>query len=183
MKTTLFYRRWQAFPSALILSATLTCTGAQAFAVLPDTGAAVAAQGDIRVTGAVQINPTAVEVYFSNGQHATLDFYGKNIFRLFVDPSGGILRDPKADPEAQILVDDPRGVCKGGTGCFGCRGAESDRQRTGCGNLYRMAGSEVRQVVRTDECHRPDARNRGAAGVGSGGFPERKDCDDIEGTA
>lgn len=113
MKTTLFYRRWQAFPSALILSVTLTCTGAQAFAVLPDTGAAVAAQGDIRVTGAVQINPTAVEVYFSNGQHATLDFYGKNIFRLFVDPSGGILRDPKADPEAQILVDDPRGVCKG----------------------------------------------------------------------
>lgn len=86
MKTTLFYRRWQAFPSALILSATLTCTGAQAFAVLPDTGAAVAAQGDIRVTGAVQINPTAVEAYFSNGQHATLDFYGKNIFRLFVDP-------------------------------------------------------------------------------------------------
>ena len=71
------------------------------------------AGGDIRVTGAVQINPTAVEVYFSNGQHATLDFYGKNIFRLFVDPSGGILRDPKADPEAQILVDDPRGVCKG----------------------------------------------------------------------
>lgn len=61
-----------------------------------------------QVTGAVQLNPTTVEVLFSNQQRLTLDFYGENIFRLFRDNSGGILRDPQAEPEAHILVDQPR---------------------------------------------------------------------------
>ena len=37
-----------------------------------------------------------------------LDFYGQNICRLFQDPNGGIVRDPQAKPEAQILVAQPR---------------------------------------------------------------------------
>lgn len=38
----------------------------------------------------------------------TLDFYGESIFRLFQDNAGGILRDPQAEPEARILVPQPR---------------------------------------------------------------------------
>lgn len=38
----------------------------------------------------------------------TFDFYGDNIFRMFQDTNGGILRDPEAKPEARILVDNPR---------------------------------------------------------------------------
>ena len=37
-----------------------------------------------------------------------LDFYGENIFRLFQDPKGGILRAPVSDPHAEILADSPR---------------------------------------------------------------------------
>lgn len=58
-----------------------------------------------------QINPTSVELRMSNGQTITLDFYGENIFRMFQDVNGGIIRDPKpmtGYPEAQILVDNPR---------------------------------------------------------------------------
>ena len=54
-----------------------------------------------------KLNPTTVEVY-QDGQLLTLDFYGPNIVRLFLDPQGGIVRDPVATPPAQILVDQPR---------------------------------------------------------------------------
>jgi len=54
-----------------------------------------------------KLNPTTVEVY-QDGQLLTLDFYGPNIVRLFLDPQGGIVRDPVAQPPAQILVDQPR---------------------------------------------------------------------------
>ncbi|MGM1429501.1 TIM-barrel domain-containing protein [Sphingobacterium lactis] len=60
------------------------------------------------VVAVAQINPTTVEILFQNQQRLVLDFYGKNIFRLFQDSKGGILRDPEAKPEAQILVDQPR---------------------------------------------------------------------------
>lgn len=60
------------------------------------------------ITGVKQINPTTVEVMFSDNQRMTFDFYGENIFRMFHDPNGGILRDPEAKPDAQILVDNPR---------------------------------------------------------------------------
>ena len=52
-------------------------------------------------------NPTTVDVIFGN-ERMTFDFYGDNIFRLFQDNNGGIIRDPEAKPEAQILVDNPR---------------------------------------------------------------------------
>ena len=58
-----------------------------------------------------QINPTTVEVKLKEGKRITIDFYGENIFRLFRDDNGGIVRDPKpyeGYPDAQILVDAPR---------------------------------------------------------------------------
>ena len=56
----------------------------------------------------VKVNPTTVELNLSNKQKVTLDFYGENIFRVFQDNKGGIIRNPKATPEAKILVDNPR---------------------------------------------------------------------------
>ena len=65
------------------------------------------------VIGARKINPTTIEILLTHNQRRTLDFYGENIFRVFQDNSGGIIRDPKAKPEAQILVDNPRkGISK-----------------------------------------------------------------------
>lgn len=61
------------------------------------------AQGTIR-----KINSTTAEVVLDNGQSLYLDFYGENIFRIFQDPKGGIIRDPEAMPPARILVDQPR---------------------------------------------------------------------------
>lgn len=63
---------------------------------------------DLSVKSIRKINPTTVEITYNNGEMLTLDFYGKNIFRLFRDPKGGILRDPASNPPAQILVDRPR---------------------------------------------------------------------------
>lgn len=56
---------------------------------------------------AVKINPTTVDVVFGD-ERMTLDFYGDNIFRLFQDNTGGVIRDPEARPEASILVENPR---------------------------------------------------------------------------
>lgn len=61
-----------------------------------------------KIVGFQQINPTTVELVYENNQRMTFDFYGDHIFRLFQDNNGGILRDPEAKPEAQILVDQPR---------------------------------------------------------------------------
>lgn len=73
----------------------------------------VATQQTNKIIGANKINPTTIEVLFANNQRMTLDFYGENIFRIFQDNAGGILRDPEAKPEAQILVNNPRmGVSK-----------------------------------------------------------------------
>jgi alpha-glucosidase (family GH31 glycosyl hydrolase) len=60
------------------------------------------------IVEANQINPTAIEVVFFDGNRMTFDFYGENIFRLFQDRPGKIIRDPEAQPEAKILTDNPR---------------------------------------------------------------------------
>ncbi len=60
------------------------------------------------IVSAQKINPTTVELLYSDGRRMTLDFYGENIFRMFRDDKGGIMRDPEAKPEARILVDNPR---------------------------------------------------------------------------
>lgn len=61
-----------------------------------------------RVESAEQINPTTVELVFSDNQRLTIDFYGENIFRVFEDTSGNMIRKPEAIPPANILVDNPR---------------------------------------------------------------------------
>lgn len=61
-----------------------------------------------KIIGVQQINPTTIEVLLENNQRMTFDFYGDNIFRLFQDNAGGILRDPDAKPDAKIMVDNPR---------------------------------------------------------------------------
>jgi len=82
-----------------ILSCLIFCFAA----LLPAAAHAQRAVSDVRT-----LNPTAVEVLYNDGGMLTIDFYGENIFRLFEDPNGGIIRNPEADPPAQILVDSPR---------------------------------------------------------------------------
>ena len=60
------------------------------------------------VTAIRKINPTTVELKTESGVRISLDFYGENIVRIFRDNAGGMIRDPKATPEAKILVDAPR---------------------------------------------------------------------------
>ena len=70
----------------------------------------IGAQNDkvAKIIKAEKINPTTVELVEEGGKRITLDFYGENIFRYFKDSNGGILKDPEAKPEAQILVNNPR---------------------------------------------------------------------------
>lgn len=98
--------KWKTVPfiCTMLLPAPYLATQA----VCGEKGSVAVTQQLPSVTGVVKINPTTVEVLFSNQQRMTLDFYGDNIFRLFQDNNGGILRDPAAKPEAKILVDRPR---------------------------------------------------------------------------
>ena len=71
-----------------------------------------AEDGNACVVDVVRINPAAVEIIYGNGCRLTVDFYGANIFRLFRDDAGGVLRDPEAEPEAPIAAEafEPRPV-------------------------------------------------------------------------
>lgn len=69
-----------------------------------------ASTSDVTVTEVTQINPSTVEVRLGNGNRMTVDFYGDNIFRLFRDDNGGIVRNPAATPPAEILVKNPRSI-------------------------------------------------------------------------
>ena len=51
---------------------------------------------------------TAATVRLGDGTVMTVDFYGPDIVRIFVDPTGGPVRDPETTPPAKILVDNPR---------------------------------------------------------------------------
>lgn len=62
----------------------------------------------VQIVDAQLINPTTVQLSYADGRLMTLDFYGSNIFRLFQDNDGGILRNPQSTPEAQILVNNAR---------------------------------------------------------------------------
>lgn len=79
-----------------------------AAAPAPLTVAADSISPTVGVKAIRQINPTTAEVFFTDGKHVTIDFYGENIFRLFRDDNGGILRSPAAEPPAEILVANPR---------------------------------------------------------------------------
>lgn len=65
-------------------------------------------QASISAIGIQRLNPSAIDIILSENKRMTFDFYGENIFRLFRDDSGGIIRDPAAKPEAKILVSNPR---------------------------------------------------------------------------
>lgn len=58
--------------------------------------------------GIRMLNRTTAEVTLDAGKCMYVDFYGPHTFRVFQDPHGGIIRDPQASPEAQILVNNPR---------------------------------------------------------------------------
>jgi len=60
------------------------------------------------IENAEQINPTTVQLIFTDKHRLTIDFYGENIFRVFEDTSGGIIRKPESMPPANILVENPR---------------------------------------------------------------------------
>ena len=90
---------------AILLSAALLAGGMNTQVLASNDGQQVA------VVAVEQINPTTVELCLGDGQRVTLDFYGENIFRMFRDANGGIVRDPqpmKGYPDAQILVNNPR---------------------------------------------------------------------------
>ncbi len=91
---------------ALALSFALSSTSMLARQVFQEVNTATPSV--LKITGVHPLNPTTVEVLFTNNQRMTIDFYGENIFRVFQDNSGGIVRNPEAKPEAQILVDSPR---------------------------------------------------------------------------
>ncbi len=74
----------------------------------PAGNVCMVSQASTPIKGVQRINPTTVDIVLNNEQRMTFDFYGENIFRVFQDINGGILRDPQAKPEAQILVDQPR---------------------------------------------------------------------------
>ena len=66
------------------------------------------AEGKLGVKEVRKLNRQAVEVVYNDGKTMTIDFYGPNIFRLFRDDRGGIVRKPEATPPADILVSDAR---------------------------------------------------------------------------
>lgn len=92
----------------LLLALTLPLLSPLTMQGIQKTDVCLEIQQDKKIVQAKQINPTTVELLFSDNQRMTFDFYGENIFRIFQDNNGGIIRDPEAKPEAQILVDNPR---------------------------------------------------------------------------
>ena len=102
--------------AAIALALPLTLVGSAALEAkplpLPTTTQTTGSQliADVR-----QINPTTVEVIYADGKMMMFDFYGPNIVRIFRDDNGGILRDPKAKPAAQILTANARRATGGVT--------------------------------------------------------------------
>lgn len=70
--------------------------------------AVLASTAGVWADGIRMLNRTTAEVTLDGGQCMYVDFYGPHTFRVFQDPNGGVIRDPQASPEAQILVNNPR---------------------------------------------------------------------------
>ncbi len=68
----------------------------------------LASTAGVWADGIRMLNRTTAEVTLDGGQCMYVDFYGPHTFRVFQDPNGGVIRDPQASPEAQILVNNPR---------------------------------------------------------------------------
>lgn len=78
-----------------------------AFAAFTLFPASLSAQS-ATLQSAEQINPTTCQLVYSGGQRYYIDFYDENIFRVFRDDKGGIVRNPATTPPARILADSPR---------------------------------------------------------------------------
>lgn len=74
----------------------------------PAASAGQAGAAEESVKEARRLNPTSAELILSDGHCMTVDFYAPDIFRLFRDDNGGIVRNPEAEPNADILVQNPR---------------------------------------------------------------------------
>lgn len=92
-----------AFPLA-VAGMTVAAPSAQALPLLTGITQTTTAQ----ITKAEKLNNTTIELTYADGKMLTVDFYGENIFRLFRDDNGGIVRDPQATPPARILVGSAR---------------------------------------------------------------------------
>lgn len=93
-------------PALLLFSA--TTLPVQVFAAEREAIVSTDNEKNYEVVAASLINPTTVELVYADNRRLSIDFYGENIFRMFQDDKGGIIRNPKAQPPAQILVDNPR---------------------------------------------------------------------------
>jgi alpha-glucosidase (family GH31 glycosyl hydrolase) len=91
-------------PKATLIALVLSCLLTQAIA---QSGQQADTLSN-KIESEEQINPTTVQLVFTDRHRLTIDFYGENIFRVFEDTSGGIIRKPEAKPPANILVEKPR---------------------------------------------------------------------------
>ncbi|MBE8713639.1 TIM-barrel domain-containing protein [Sphingobacterium hungaricum] len=108
MKKNLFSRLLISKTIRIALLA-LFCGGTLTSSAAIRTARAAQEQNDpIKISSVKQINPSTIEILYSNNTRLWLDFYSDQIVRLFQDNQGGIIRDPKANPEAKILVENPR---------------------------------------------------------------------------
>lgn len=102
------YSKFGGGRHAWLLALALPLAGAPAAVQVRAQSVQTVAAEALTVQGAQVINPTTVDIRFSDGSRMTVDFYGDRVLRLFQDRNGGIVRDPQASPEARILADCPR---------------------------------------------------------------------------
>ncbi|WP_313368484.1 TIM-barrel domain-containing protein [Sphingobacterium mizutaii] len=102
------YRNKQKLFWALGLSLLFSTASPASTFVAAETLKQQTQEDSVRVESVQKINPTTVQVKFSNNQLLLVDFYADNIFRLFQDNKSAVVRDPQAEPAAQILVNNPR---------------------------------------------------------------------------
>jgi len=81
------------------------CCTVFAFSVFVFPTLTATAQDD-KVTAIEKIDEHTVRLEFVSGNRL-FDFYGDRIFRLFQDSKNRPLRNPEAEPKAQILIDNP----------------------------------------------------------------------------
>lgn len=98
------YRSFHLF--TLVLSLFFTISLSKAMATANQTNGLT--EKNESIISAKKINPTTIEIQLSGHHKMLIDFYGENIFRIFQDNSGGVIRDPESKPDAKILVNNPR---------------------------------------------------------------------------
>lgn len=92
----------------ILYAVTLLATGGILMHSQNRSGEGIAEADGMKIENIRQLNPTAVEVVLSDGNIIIVDFYADNLFRVFRDGEGGMVRDPQATPPAEILIENPR---------------------------------------------------------------------------